>query len=59
MKPSEQAKKAGLSGLIELSEITATSEQTLNNWSKNKPKLFAAVVAGAAIIKVQGDKNEQ
>lgn len=51
MKPSEECKRAGLKSLAELSEMTETSVQTLNNWSKNKPKLFDVLLAGASIIK--------
>ena len=51
MKPSEQCKEAGLKSLAELVEISGVSEQTLINWHKNKPKLFAVVVAGAYAIR--------
>lgn len=51
MKPSERAKMAGLAGLEELSKITEQSVQTLNNWHKNKPKLFEVVVLGAVQVK--------
>ena len=51
MKPSERAKQAGLDSLEELAEMTGQSVQTLNNWSKNKPKLFDVVLAGAVQIK--------
>lgn len=53
MTPSEQCKKAGLKSLAELCEITGVSEQTLINWHRNKPKLFAVVIAGAVAIKEQ------
>jgi hypothetical protein len=52
MKPHEQCKKAGLKSLAELSEITKVSIQTLNNWSKNKAKLFNIVVIGGAYSKI-------
>lgn len=55
MKPHEQAKAAGLKNLNELAELTGESIQTLNNWSKNKPKFFELVIAGAVSIKT---KNE-
>ena len=48
MKPHEQCKKAGLKNLAQLSEISSVSIQTLNNWAKNKPKLFQCVVDGAS-----------
>ncbi|MBL1293054.1 MAG: hypothetical protein COB61_004195 [Thiotrichales bacterium] len=51
--PSKQCKKAGLKSLAELVNATATSEQTLINWHKNKPKLFAVVVAGAVALRGQ------
>ena len=51
MKPSEQCKNAGLESLAELVEISWASEQTLINWHKNKPDLFAVVIAGAKAIK--------
>ena len=52
MKPSEQCKAAGLKSLVELSQITGESQQTLINWNKNKPRLFAVVVAGARLVQV-------
>lgn len=51
MTPSQQCKAAGLKSLAELVRISEVSEQTLINWHKNKPRLFAVVVAGAAVIK--------
>jgi len=53
MTPSEQCKQAGLKSLAELVRMSDVSEQTLINWHKNKPKLFALVVAGAAAIKAE------
>tara|TARA_R110000803_G_scaffold210685_3_gene283203 strand:- start:3266 stop:3439 length:174 start_codon:yes stop_codon:yes gene_type:complete len=47
MTPSQQAKAAGLKSLLEVSEITSVSTQTLTNWAKNKPKLFRVVLVGA------------
>ena len=55
--PSQQCKQAGLKSLVELVETTATSEQTLINWSKNKPKLFATVIAGAVAMKGIDDET--
>ncbi len=52
MKPSEKCKAAGLKSLLELSEITSESVQTLNNWHKNKAKLFELVLRGAAMQKL-------
>ena len=51
MTPSEQCKAAGLKSLAELVRISEVSEQTLINWHKDKPRLFAVVVAGAVVIK--------
>jgi transcriptional regulator with XRE-family HTH domain len=47
MTPSQQAKAAGLKSLLQVSELTGVSIQTLSNWAKNKPKLFAIVLKGA------------
>jgi len=52
MKPSELCKQAGLKSLLELSEITGESVQTLNNWHKNKPRLFNLVLRGAVMEKL-------
>jgi hypothetical protein len=51
MTPSEQCKAAGLKSLAELAKISEVSVQTLINWHKDKPALFATVVAGAVVIK--------
>lgn len=51
MKPSEKCKKFGLKSLNELSEISGESVQTLNNWYKNKPFLFDAVLNHALLKK--------
>lgn len=51
MTASEEAKKVGLKNLAEVSEMTKTSYQTLINWYKDKPELFAVVVAGCAVLK--------
>ena len=40
MKPHQICKKAGLKSLAELAEKSGESVQTLNNWSKNKPRRF-------------------
>jgi len=58
MKPHLQCKAAGLKSLVELSEITKVSIQTLNNWSKNKPTLFKIVVFGAKILKDWAKKED-
>jgi hypothetical protein len=46
MTPSQQAKAAGLKSLLQASEITGISIQTLSNWAKNKPDLFRVMLAG-------------
>jgi hypothetical protein len=51
MTPSEQCKAAGLKSLAELSQISNTSTRTLINWRRDKPALFATVLAGAVVIK--------
>lgn len=48
MTPSQQAKAAGLKSLTEVSNQTGVSLQTLTNWHKHKPRLFAVVVKGCA-----------
>lgn len=60
MTGSEQAKKAGFNSLTEVSNLLGTkangqpvvSGQTLDNWSKDKPLLFAAVLEGVHISAV-------
>ena len=51
MSPSEQAIKAGLDSLAEVSKISGVSGQTLINWHKNKPVLFKIVLIGCKGIK--------
>jgi len=51
MKPSEKCKQSGLSSLKELAEISGESVQTLNNWHKNKPRLFELVILGSVTKK--------
>jgi len=51
MTPSEQCKAAGLKSLAELAKISGVSVQTLINWHKDKPALFATALAGAVAIK--------
>ena len=58
--PSQQVKAAGLKSLLQVSEASNTSVQTLDNWHKNKQALFAVVVAGCvSIIEKQGSENER
>ncbi|WP_157575822.1 MULTISPECIES: hypothetical protein [unclassified Pseudoalteromonas] len=49
MTASQQAKKAGLSGLKEVEDKTGVSKQTLINWHKNKPQLFKVVIDGCVV----------
>jgi len=49
--PSQQCKQAGLSSLAELVRLSGVSEQTLINWHKHKPRLFAVVIAGAVTLR--------
>lgn len=51
MTPSQQAKAVGLKSLKELSEISSASCRTLINWNRDRPQLFATVLAGAVAIK--------
>jgi len=53
MTPSEQCHSAGLKSLAELSRISEVSQQTLINWSRNKPRLFEIVVAGAVLMRIR------
>lgn len=50
-KPSEKVKAAGLKSLAELSEKSGESVQTLNNWHKNKPRVFELLLKGAVAEK--------
>jgi len=51
MTASEQAKAAGLKSLAELADMVRKPTQTLRNWHRDSPELFAVVVAGAVAIK--------
>jgi hypothetical protein len=51
MTPAKQAKAAGLNSLAEVASITRQSVQTLSNWSKYKPELFAVVISGCVMSK--------
>jgi hypothetical protein len=48
MTASAQAKSAGLKSLAEVSAMTGVSYQTLINWYKHKPQLFAVVIRGCS-----------
>jgi hypothetical protein len=47
------AKAAGIKSLKQVSEATGASAQTLINWHKHKPKLFAVVLLGAKVAITQ------
>lgn len=51
MFASEKAKKAGLKGLTEMSELTGVSRQTLNNWNKENQLKFDTFLLGAVCKK--------
>jgi hypothetical protein len=51
MTASEQAKAAGLKSLAEVADMVRKPTQTLRNWHRDSPELFAVVVAGAVVIK--------
>ena len=53
MTAAQYAKQAGLKTLLEVSELTDVSPQTLNNWFKNKPKLFEITILGCKCRKHQ------
>jgi len=40
-----------MEGLAELAKISGASTRTLINWHRDKPALFATVLAGAVVIK--------
>lgn len=50
MTPAQQAKAEGLRSLSAVSEMTGVSLQTLTNWHRDKPKLFAVVLAGCKAL---------
>jgi hypothetical protein len=51
MTPSEQAKRAGLDSLAQVSRISSVQQRTLINWHKKKPQLFQVVVMGCVAVK--------
>ena len=56
MTASEQAKAAGLKSLAEIADMVRKPPQTLRNWHRDSPELFAVVVAGAVVIKAANVK---
>lgn len=55
MSAAKQAKAAGLKSLAAVCEMTKQPRATLGNWSKNKPELFAIVIAGCLAVKEKSD----
>jgi hypothetical protein len=47
MKPSEECKMAGLKGMLELTELSGVSKETLTNWHKKSKFLFDNALAKA------------
>jgi len=48
--PSQQAKAAGLKSLAAVSALTGVSRSTLNDWHRDKPKLFKVVLEGCKAL---------
>lgn len=63
MTPSQQAKAAGIKSLKQVSEMQGfkpcgrpvVSVQTLINWHRDKPLLFANVLAGCSPKTMRGE----
>lgn len=49
--PSQKTKASGLK-LVEVSNLTGVSIQTLTNWYKNKNELFNVVLSGCVVKKL-------
>jgi len=56
--PSQYAKTAGLKSLEQIARMTGASTQTLINWHRSKPELFAVVVAGCVALSNQERSGE-
>lgn len=52
--PAQQAEAVGLPSLQVVADLTGVSRQTLQNWHKNKPRLFAVVLAGCVAEMKEG-----
>lgn len=48
---AEQVKAAGLKSLAELAAMVRKPPQTLRNWHRYSPELFATVIAGAVVLR--------
>ena len=55
MTPSQQAKSMGIKSLVQVTELTGVSKETLSNWSRDKPKLFKVVLLGCVETIKQGE----
>ena len=56
MSPSQKTKASGLK-LVEVSQLTGVSIQTLTNWYKNKSALFDVVLSGCVNKKLNESIN--
>lgn len=59
MKPSEQAKKAGLDSLAQVSEMTEQSTEKLARWSRDRPRLFEIILQGCLKVLEMGESKYQ
>jgi len=50
MSPAQTAKAYGLKSLTQVSEISGVSMATLNNWHREKEKLFNVVLLGCQSV---------
>lgn len=57
VKPSEQAKKAGLKSVVEMARLCDVSLETLYNWHKKHPERFRVMLLGCVEVK-KGDIRE-
>jgi hypothetical protein len=57
MTPSDQAKALGCKSLKQVSDCTKKSVQTLINWHRDSPELFAIVCAGVASRAPESESN--
>jgi len=53
MSPSEQAKKAGLKSLAQVSEISTIPISTLRDWHTNYPERFSFILLACRLINEQ------
>jgi hypothetical protein len=50
LTPSQQAKATGLKSLAEVTRVTGMPRSTLNDWHKDKPRCFEAILEGARVL---------